>query len=150
MNGESESPRHLRVAACMRPLGGAVPAFTPADAARRRLEREALGFLVVLAPGTGLLVGAVDRGSLAPAPCCERRGGRCTVAQHLARGVAFCFAHEGAAGVAEAEAELAAEGRIPAPRPIPLIVVDRQLQPLGTFAPAAAEDEAPPAAARAA
>jgi hypothetical protein len=150
MNGESESPRRRRAAAWMKPLGATVPAFTPAHAARRRLEREALRFLVVLAPGTGRLVGAVDRESLAPAPCCERREGRCTVAQHLARGVAFCFAHEGAAGVAEAEAELAAAGKAPSPRAIPLVVVDRQLKPLGTFAPAGAEDEVPPAPARAA
>ena len=126
----------------MQPLRGSVPTFATAESARRRLEQETLRFLVVLAPGTGRLVGAVDREALAPGPCCERLKGRCTVVQHLAPNVAFCFGHEAAAEVADGEAELAAK-KVPAPRRIPLIVVDDDLRPLGIFRPASAAALAP-------
>ena len=139
------------VSGWMQPLRGAVPAFATAESARRRLEQEALRFLVVVTPGTGRLLGAVDRESLAARPCCERLGGGCTVVQHLAPGVDFCFHHEDAGEVAADEAELAAESQAPAVRKIPLLVVDNDLRPLGCL-PVAETDRgvSSPAAPRAA
>ena len=127
----------------MEPLPSVLPAFATAESARRRLEREALRFLLVVAPGTGRLVGAVDAEALAPRPCCARLGGRCAVVQHLAPRVGFCFAHESTGEVEEGEAELAAAARPPAPRRIPLVVVDPELRPLGIFRPGSATAEAP-------
>lgn len=127
----------------MEPLPSALPAFAPAEQARRRLEREALRFLLVVAPGTGRLLGAVDAEALEPRPCCARLGGRCTVVQHLAPGVGFCFADEAADEVEDGEAELAAAARPPAPRRIPLVVVDSGLRPLGIFRPGPAGGASP-------
>lgn len=147
MNGIEEPEPRPGAAEWMQPLRGTIPSFALAESARRRLEQETLRFLVVVAPGTGKLVGAVDREALAPRTCCERLGGRCTVVQHLAPDVAFCFGDEAAAEVAENEAELAAEGSVPAARRIPLIVVDGHLKPLGCLPPVSFAHEAVPAAA---
>lgn len=133
MDAAEEPPPELRVSEWMRPVCATIPVFATAESARRRLEHETLRFLVVVAPGTGRLLGAVDREALAARECCERLGGRCTVAQHLARDVDFCFAHESAREVVENEAELAGEGRVPVARRIPLLVVDERMQPLGFF-----------------
>ena len=122
-----------RVAERMQPLPRALPAFASAASARRRLREEALGFLLVVAPGTGRLLGAVDHDALGRRACCSRRGGACTVAQHLAPHVHFCFPDEDVAEVAETEAELASHGKVPASRRIPLLVVDGELKPLGIF-----------------
>lgn len=122
-----------RAAERMDPLPAALPSFTPAVLARRRLREEAPGFLLVVAPGTGRLLGAVDRESLGERPCCLRLAGGCTVVQHLAAGVHFCFRDEAEAEVRETEAELARRGKAPARRRIPLLVVDEQLKPLGIF-----------------
>jgi hypothetical protein len=133
MRATEEPEPRSRVAERMQPVRGTIPAFATAESARRRLEQETLRFLVVVAPGTGRLVGAVDREALAAKTCCERLAGRCTVVQHLAPDVGFCFDHEWAREVAEDEAELAAEGSVPAARRIPLLVVDDQMKPLGCF-----------------
>jgi hypothetical protein len=117
----------------MEPLPGTIVSFAAAESARRRMERERLPFLVVVAAGTGKLVGAVHRDSLAPGPCCERLGRRCPVVRHLAPGVDFCFAAEPAEEIAEAEADLAARGKVPAARQVPLVVVDEDLRPLGVL-----------------
>jgi hypothetical protein len=135
-----------RVADCMQPLRGPLPAFASAESARRRLVQEALRFLAVVAPGTGRLLGAVDRDSLSTRPCCHRLVGRCTVVQHLAPDVAFCFGDESEAEVREAEAELVAEAKVPPSRRIPLVVVDAHLRPLGFLRPAAPGRTASPAA----
>jgi hypothetical protein len=117
----------------MQPLPAALPAFASAASARRRLRQEALGFLLVVAPGTGRLLGAVDRDALGARRCCQRLRGACTVVQHLAADVHFCFPDEEAAEVVETEAELARRGKVSVHRRIPLLVVDEQLQPLGIF-----------------
>jgi hypothetical protein len=117
------------------PLEGVIPAFVSAESARRRLDREALRFLVVVAPGNGKLIGAVDRAALAPRPCCGRPAGPCLVVRHLALDVAFCFDDEYADEVTANEAELAAVGVVPRARAIPMIVVDGQMRPLGIFSP---------------
>jgi hypothetical protein len=153
MNGSGGPGRGERADERMQPLRGTIPASATAESARRRLEREALPFLVVVSRGPGRVLGAVDREALAPRPCCGRTGGRCTVVQHLAPDVAFCFRHESVREVAETEAELAGEGRVPAARRVPLIVVDDDLRPLGclplfTGARAAAPPAAPRSAAR--
>jgi hypothetical protein len=122
-----------RVAERMLPLPAALPAFASAASARRRLREEALDFLLVVAPGTGRLLGAVDREALDARPCCQRRHGRCAVVQHLGADVHFCFPDEDAAEVLEAETELARRGKVPARRRIPLLVVDEGLRPLGIF-----------------
>ncbi|HEU4451414.1 MAG TPA: hypothetical protein VFR81_00100 [Longimicrobium sp.] len=146
MEPTGEPGPRARVAERMRPVRGTIPAFATAESARRRMEQEALRFLVVVAPGTGRLVGAVDREALAAGACCERHAGRCTVVQHLAPDVDFCFQHEWAREVAEDEAELAAEGCVPAARRIPLLVVDDQMKPLGCFPMVSAACDASPAA----
>lgn len=151
MEPTEEPLTRVRVADRMQPVRATIPAFATAESARRRLEQETLRFLVVVAPGTGKLVGAVDPESLAPKPCCERLNGRCTVVQHLAPGVAFCFPGEAAREVEEDEADLAARGHAPAERRIPLLVVDERLTPLGCFAGTkAVVDDAPAATPRAA
>ena len=150
MSQSEEHELHPRVAERMQPVRGTIPTFATAQSARRRLEQETLRFLVVVVPGTGRLVGAVDREALARKSCCERLGGRCTVVQHLASDVAFCFDHESADQVMEAEAELAAEGRVPVVRRIPLLVVDADLKPVGCFPIAAPAEAASAIAPRAA
>ncbi len=122
-----------RVTGWMRPLPAILPAFATAAAARRRLRLEGQEFLVVVAPATGRLLGAVDREALAPRACCHRRGERCTVVQHLAPDVHFCFTDEKAEEVIDEEADLARHGMVPARRRIPLLVVNGQMQPLGIF-----------------
>ncbi|HYJ79052.1 MAG TPA: hypothetical protein VEW03_05600 [Longimicrobiaceae bacterium] len=131
----------------MEPLPGAIASSAGAEAARRRLGQEGLAFLVVVAAGTGKLVGAVDDESLAPGRCCERPGTRCTVVQHLAPNVDFCFEGEQAGEIVEAEADLAGRGKVPAARRIPLIVVDDQLKPRGWFTEVAVRRRAPVAVA---
>ena len=126
---------YARAGDAIRPLEVAIPAFASAESARRRLDREALRFLVVVASGHGKLVGAVDRAALAPRPCCGRPVGPCPVVRHLAPDVAFCFDHEPADEVTANEAELAVEGVVPRARPIPMIVVDGEMRPLGIFSP---------------
>lgn len=144
MAEDPEKP--LPVTECMQPVRATIPSFATAESARRRLEQEALRFLVVVAPGTGRLLGAVDAESLAAKACCE--GAQCcTVVQHLAPHVDFCFDHESARDVEEDEEDLAARGVVPAARRIPLLVVDNHLKPLGCFSGSAAEDEVPSAVA---
>jgi hypothetical protein len=133
MNGDPEGSGSANVGARMKRLPAALPAFASAASARRRLRDESLGFLLVVAPGTGRLLGAVDGEALGPRPCCERLGRACTVVQHLAADVHFCFPDESAAEVAETEAELASRGKVPRRRRIPLLVVDEGLRPLGIF-----------------
>lgn len=139
-----------RAGDAIRPLAGTIPVFASAESARRRLDREALRFLVVVAPGNGKLVGAVDRAALAPQACCGRPAGSCSVVRHLAPDVAFCFDHEYADEVTANEVELAAEGVVPRARPIPMIVVDGQMRPLGIFSPATGTAAAEPRSSRAA
>ena len=146
MDTTGEPGQDPRVAESMQPLRATIPAFATAESARRRLEQETLRFVVVVAPGTGRLLGAIDPESLAARECCERLGGRCTVVQHLAPNVDFCFGHELAREVEEDEADLAAEGWVPSERRIPLLVVDDHLKPLGCFAGTSAGHEAAPAA----
>lgn len=133
MNEDPDDSGPVRVGARMRRLPAVIPAFASAASARRRLRDEALGFLLVVAPGTGRLLGAVDGEALDPRPCCERLGRACTVVQHLAPDVHFCFPDESVGEVAETEAELADLGKIPRLRRIPLLVVDEALKPLGIF-----------------
>jgi hypothetical protein len=133
----SPDTSEARVGDAIQPLEGVIPASVSAESARRRLDREALRFLVVVGPGNGKLVGAVDRAALAPRPCCGRPAGPCSVVRHLAADVAFCFDHEHADEVTANEAELVAEGVVPRVRVIPMIVVDGQLRPLGIFSPLA-------------
>jgi hypothetical protein len=127
--------RGATAAEVLQPLRGTIPVFASTESARRRIEREGHSFLVVVAPGTGRLVGAVDRATLAQRACCRLAGQACTVARHLATDLAFCFAEEVAADVLQDEAELADQGRVPRGRSIPWVVVDRQLMPLGIFTP---------------
>ncbi|HEU4559101.1 MAG TPA: hypothetical protein VFS20_14670 [Longimicrobium sp.] len=126
-----------RVCDVMLPVGAVIPSFATAESARRTLERDGLRFLLVVASGTGRLVGAVDRASLAEKDCCSAGNRPCRVVRHLAPDVAFCFGDESAAEVLEIEAELAEKAFMPRVRAIPRIVVNEQLIPLGIFDPGA-------------
>lgn len=144
-------PRGATVSEGLQPLRGTIPVFASTESARRRIEREGLRFLVVVAPGTGKLVGAVDRETLTPRACCRRKGRPCAVVRHLSTDLAFCFGEELADDVLQDEAELADEGRVPRVRSIPWIVVDTRMMPLGLFSPpGSALAQSPPSPAHAA
>jgi hypothetical protein len=143
--------RGATAAEVLQPLRGTIPVFASTESARRRIEREGLRFRVVVAPGTGKLVGAVDRETLTPRACCRCEGRPCAVVRHLCADLAFCFGEEAADEVVRDEAELAEEGRVPAVRSIPWIVVDTRMVPLGIFTPPrGVQVESPPSPARAA
>lgn len=132
MNGIGARPEPAVLASgAMRPLRGALPVFASPRTALGRLDRDEVSFLVVVAPRTGALLGAVDRDSLAPRECCAGGLSRCSVVRHLSPDAAFCFGEEEVEEVLVAEAELAAEGKVSAERSIPLLVVDQRLKPLG-------------------
>jgi hypothetical protein len=114
-----------------RPLRPPLWAHLSVEAARVRLAREGLSFLLVVVGPSGRVAGVVTPESVRPGPCCVRRAGSCSVVHHLDPDAAYCFAEEPLAEVLLTEAEIAGERRPPRDRSAPLLVVDRELRPLG-------------------
>ena len=138
------TPRGDHVVALAHALHPPVPVnLTPAEA-RRLMLRSGLRFLTVVAGDPSRLVGVVTQASLQRADCCENAAGGCWLAAHLARGGGFCFATEDMATLRRGDAEEARESP-EWKRSLPLIVVDRELKPVG-FLPV--EEAAEPGMAR--
>jgi hypothetical protein len=114
----------------MRPLRRTVQAFGPASHASSLMDRDGLEFLAVVAPGTGKLVGVVDREVLGRVcPHAGHEAGDCPLMNHVSFSAEFCLEDEALDEWADDHVDRE-ELHLEYPTG-PIIVVDEAKRPLG-------------------
>lgn len=129
------------VAEVMKPLPDPISLGSTAAVARQRMREDSSGFLPVVSPDNGKLLGIVLQSAVERA--CIANGhdaGECTVSQHLKTDIDFCFLHEPVDEVRgkSSDAEHMDERGVGARRQrarlsLPVIVVDAHKIPVGVL-----------------
>lgn len=127
------------VAEVMKPLPEPISLASTAAVARRRMREDSLGFLPVVSPENGKLLGIILQSAVERACVANGHEAGCPVSQHLKTDIDYCFLHvpvEEVLGTSSDSQQMDRGVRARRKRvrfSLPVIVVDAQQVPVGVL-----------------